>query len=290
MKEADRNALFAILASVLLGLGIAIAGSQGGARVAGLPLFGLSVALAYIIQWLAFIPAYRLQTERFFDLTGSLTYITITLITLVLSPVVDGRSILLAALVVIWAARLGTFLFRRIRKEGKDGRFDELKPSFVRFLSVWTIQGLWVTLTLAAAQIALTSTNREDLGAFAVVGAILWAGGFAVEVVADYQKSKFRQDPANRGEFIQSGLWSISRHPNYVGEIFLWIGVAIIAVPVFEGWQWVGLISPLFVYVLLNRVSGVPMLERRADEKWGDRPDYQAYKQRTPVLFPRLGR
>ncbi len=261
--------------------------SQGGATVAGIPVFALCVGLAFLIQWLVFIPAYLLQSERFFDLTGSLTYISVTVIALLLSAVVDARSVLLLGLVVIWAVRLGTFLFRRIQKAGKDARFDELKTSFPRFLLVWTLQGLWVTLTLAAAMAAITTTVRKDLGLFALVGFVVWLVGISFEAMADAQKNRFREDPANKGRFIDSGLWAWSRHPNYFGEIVLWIGVAIIALPVLRGWQWVTLMSPVFVILLLTRISGVPMLEKRADEKWGGQEDYEAYKARTPVLIPR---
>jgi steroid 5-alpha reductase family enzyme len=176
----------------------------------------------------------------------------------------DGRSILLVVLIGVWAARLGTFLFRRIHKAGKDVRFDVLKPSFIRFLNVWTIQGLWVSLTLAAALAAITTSTRVNLGAFALVGALIWV------------------------VFMNTGLWARSRHPNYFGEIVLWIGIAVIALPVLSGWQWVTLISPVFVFLLLTRVSGVPMLEKRADKEWGGQDEYEAYKERTPVLVPRL--
>ena len=288
MNKNDRNALITFAVVILIGLGVALAGSQGGAPVFGMPLFAFSVGLAFLIQWLAFIPAYLRQTEKFFDLTGSLTYISVTALAVLLSPVIDDRSLLLLALVVIWAARLGSFLFRRIRKAGKDARFDEIKPSFLRFLNTWSLQGLWVTFTLAAALVAITTIRRVDLGLFALIGTLIWIFGFAFEVVADAQKSRFQADAKNKGKFIQSGLWARSRHPNYFGEIVLWIGVAVIAIPVLQGWQWVALISPLFVTLLLTRVSGVPLLEKKADEKWGGQADYKAYKERTPVLIPRL--
>jgi len=286
MEKTDRNALIALPIVILVALGIALAGSQGGASAFGIPIFAFSVGLAFLIQWLAFIPAYLLQTEKFLDLTGSITYISVAIIAVLLSPVVDGRSILLLALVVIWAGRLGTFLFRRIQKAGKDARFDEIKPSFFRFLNFWTLQGLWVTLTLAATLAAITTNTRKELGWFALIGFLVWGFGFAVEATADAQKSRFRADPENKGKFIHTGLWAWSRHPNYFGEIVLWIGVAIIALPVLRGWQWVTLISPVFVTLLLTRVSGVPILEKRADEKWGGQEDYEAYKERTPVLIP----
>ena len=287
MKKSDRNAFIALLVVILVGLGVAFAGSQGGASAFGIPIFAFSVGLAFLIQWLAFIAAYLLQTEKFFDLTGSITYISVTILAVLLSPVVDGRSILLLILVVVWAGRLGTFLFRRVLKAGKDARFDDLKPSFIRFLNTWTLQGLWVTFTSAAALAAITTATRKELGLFALIGFLIWVLGFATEATADAQKNRFRADPENKGKFIHTGLWAWSRHPNYFGEIVLWIGVAVIALPILRGWQWVTLISPVFVTLLLTRISGVPMLEKRADEKWGGQEDYEAYKARTPVLIPR---
>jgi steroid 5-alpha reductase family enzyme len=287
MKQGDRNALIALVVVILAAVGIAWAGSQGGASVLGIPLFALGVALAFVIQWLAFIPAYVLQTERFYDLTGSITYTSVTTMAVLLSPVTDDRSVLLLAVVLIWATRLGTYLFNRILRAGRDERFDDIKPSFLRFLQTWTLQGLWVTFTVAAALAAITTTTRRGLGWFALAGFLIWAFGFGVEVLADAQKNAFRADPENRGRFIRTGLWSWSRHPNYFGEITLWVGVAVIALPVLRGWQWVTLISPVFVALLITQVSGVPMLEKRADEKWGGQEDYEAYKERTPVLIPR---
>ena len=288
MKKTDRNSLIIFPVLVLIGFLVALAGSQNGALIAGVPVFGLSVALAFLIQWLVFIPAYWFQTEKFFDLTGSLTYISVTILAVLASPVVDKRSLLLAGLVIIWAVRLGSFLFRRIQKAGKDDRFDELKPSFFRFLNVWTIQGLWVTFTVAAALVAITTAAKKEIDAFAIVGFLIWVVGFAIEVIADNQKSRFSANPNNKGKFIQTGLWSRSRHPNYFGEIMLWVGVAIIALPVLQGWQWVAMISPLFVTLLLTRVSGVPLLEKKADKKWGGQADYESYKKNPPVLIPRL--
>ncbi|UCE05041.1 MAG: DUF1295 domain-containing protein, partial [bacterium] len=177
MKKKDRNALLALPIVLLIGAGIALAGSQGGSMIFGVPLFSISVGLAFLIQLLAFIPAYLLQTEKFFDLTGSITYILVTIFAVLFSPKVDGRSILLLILVIIWAIRLGSFLFRRIHYAGKDARFDEIKPSFIRFLLTWTLQGLWVTVTSAAALTAITSATRQELGFIAMIGFLIWIFG-----------------------------------------------------------------------------------------------------------------
>ena len=286
MNEGDRTMIIAIPAVLAVGAGIAWAGSQGGAEFLGVQLFALCVGLAFLVQWLAFIPAYLYQTEKFYDLTGSLTYISITVLAVFAVPAKGPREILLAALVVIWAGRLGTFLFRRVMKQGKDDRFDELKPSFLRFLNAWNLQGLWITFTAAAALAAITNDSQLPLGWPAVSGLVTWLIGFAFEAIADWQKNTFRADPANKGKFIRSGLWSLSRHPNYFGEIVLWIGVGIIALPDLQGWQLVGLISPVFVTLLITQISGVPLLEEKAEEKWGGQPDYEEYKENTPVLIP----
>lgn len=289
MSKDNFKAAFAIPLILVIAAGIAWAGSQGGAVLEnGLPLFALAVALSFLINWAVFIPSFLNQTEKFFDITGTFTYVTLTVTTLLLTPQPDARTYLVAALVIVWTLRLGIFLFRRINKAGKDGRFDDLKPSFFRFLTVWTLQALWVVFTMAAALVVITSRTRVDLDIFAVVGLLVWLIGFTFEVVADAQKNRFRADPANKGKFIRSGLWSKSRHPNYFGEIVLWIGIAIIALPVLRGWQWVALISPVFVTILLTKISGVPLLEKSADERWGGQEDYEEYKKTTPVLIPKL--
>lgn len=287
MDKENRNAIIALPIVILVAVGVAWAGSQEGGEVLGIPIFALAVALAFVIQWLGFIAAYALQTEKFYDITGSFTYISLTLTAVLLSPAVDDRSVLLLAAVLIWATRLGTFLFGRIMKSGKDERFDEIKVSFARFLLTWTVQGLWVTFTAAAAWAAITTTTGRPLGWPALIGFLIWAFGFGFEVLADTQKSAFKANPANEGDFIDVGLWSWSRHPNYFGEIVLWVGVAIMALPVLRGWQWVTVISPVYVTLQLTLVSGLPMLEKKADERWGGQEEYEAYKEQTPVLIPR---
>ena len=212
---------------------------------------------------------------------------TLTVVALAASDASQTRSIIVAVLVLVWALRLGSFLFRRVRKDGGDGRFDTIKTDPKRFFMMWTVQALWVFLTVAAGLAAITTEDPKDFGIVGAVGVAVWVIGFVIEVVADQQKRAFRSDPANNGRYITTGLWAWSRHPNYFGEIMLWTGIAIIAIPVLEGWRWVMLISPVFVFLLITRVSGVPMLESRAKKRWGDDPDYRAYKSRTPSMLLR---
>jgi len=286
MEKEKSASILGIVLVVLIAAGLAWAGSQNSLWAFGMPLFALCIGLAFVIQWLVFIPAYFFRTEKYFDLTGSLTYITVILAAMIFSESVDTRSYFLAGMVVIWAVRLGSFLFGRILKSGKDSRFDTIKLDFLRFLQTWTLQGLWISFTLAAALAAITSQMKVSMDGSALAGILIWAAGISIEAVADRQKSEFRKDPGNEGKFIQTGLWSWSRHPNYFGEIVLWVGVAIVALPVLYGWRLLTLVSPLFVFLLLTRVSGVPMLEKRADGKWGGQADYDAYKARTSILIP----
>jgi steroid 5-alpha reductase family enzyme len=275
------------LAALVLASGIAWAGSDQGIRVGDVPVIVVCGAFAYAVQWLMFIHAWTARTELYFDLTGSITYIVMILAAIGLSSAIDFRSLLLAALIVIWALRLGPFLFRRIKSAGEDRRFRTIKTSFPTFFMTWTLQGTWVFITASCALAAITSRLDAPMGGALWAGLALWLFGFSVEVVADRQKSAFRADPANAGRYITSGLWAWSRHPNYFGEIVLWVGIAVIAYPALVGWQTVTLVSPLLVVMLLTTISGVPMLEARADKAWGDEPDYQAYKRSTPTLLLR---
>jgi steroid 5-alpha reductase family enzyme len=239
-----------------------------------------------------FIPAFLFQTEKFYDLTGSLSYLSVLAISVFAIEKISVYQVIIAVMVGIWAIRLGSFLFARILKDGIDDRFDDIKPSFFRFLSTWTIQGLWVFLTAGAASTALVSTNIPNFESFIVqsalaCGVLLWLVGFMFEVVADAQKRRFKKSPEASNGFISSGLWQYSRHPNYFGEILLWVGVALFALPAFTGWNFVMLISPVFVALLLIKVSGIPLLERKSDKKFGHLDTYQEYKKNTPVLVPK---
>ena len=271
--------------ALLVAAAVSWAGGQGGAEAFGFPVMMHCAALAFAVQWVAFLPAYWKQTERFYDLVGSLTYVMVTALALAWSRPTDPRSTILGVLIVVWAARLGSFLFRRIAVAGSDPRFDDIKPSASRFLLAWTLQGLWVFLTLCAALAAITTLEPSKVGVLDFAGLMIWAIGFAIEVIADWQKSRFRAD--HPGRFVNTGLWRWSQHPNYFGEIVLWTGIAVIAASTLRGWQWVTMISPFFVAFLLTRVSGIPLLDKRAEERWGSDPEYRRYREETPALIPR---
>jgi len=287
MTNKTGKGILVFLITVSIGLCVAYFGGQNGTQYGSTSVFLICGLWAFAVNWLGFIPANIYQTEKYYDLIGAFTNTTIVLLAAALSGPLSTRAIIVTAMVTIWAIRLGSFLFKRISKDGGDSRFDKIKPNFIRFLNAWTIQALWVVLTTACAVAIITSGNDKPLGIIAYIGIAVWLIGFSIEVISDRQKTTFRSDPANKGKFITTGLWAWSRHPNYFGEIVLWTGIAIIALPILSGGQWVTLISPVFVFLLLTRVSGIPMLEAKSDQKWGGSEGYESYKNRTPPLMMR---
>ena len=243
------------------------------------------VLLIFFIHWLLFIPAYILQTEKFFDLTGSFTYLIASFYALLNAQSYNIFSIVVVSCIVCWAIRLGTFLFMRINKDGEDKRFREIKPSFSRFLMTWTLSGTWVSICLLCVLTAICSSLGVVGGRLFYLGLIFFLFGFVIEIVADYQKTLFRKNPINKNKFITSGLWSFSRHPNYMGEIVLWFGISIMSISSLSGIEYITLISPVFVYVLLTRISGVNFLEESANKKWGHLDEYKDYVRKTPKIF-----
>lgn len=245
------------------------------------------------IQIIVFLPSFIFKTEHYFDLTGGLTFILIVLfLTLSVfsnSKPLDYNKLIPLFFVSIWAVRLSSFLFIRVKRIGKDIRFDELKTKFFRFMIAWILQGLWVFICLLPLIIMISSSESTNIF-FILPGTLLWIIGWTFEVISDSQKTRFNSNMQNKGNFISSGLWSISRHPNYFGELILWVGITIIALPTFSGLQFLGCITPLFVYLLLNKVSGVNLLEEIANKRWGNDPKYQEYKKNTPIFFPKFSK
>lgn len=262
--------------------------TMGIAYAVGSRLVFIAVLLAFLISWIAYIPAYIFQTEKFYDLTGSIKYLFLTWFIYVLSYELYGFNIgnlILATLISIWTIRLGSFLFMRIHKDGEDKRFRTIKTSASQFFLTWTLSGMWVSLCSICALTAIANPFGVTLNLVTYIGIGLFLLGFGIEVIADKQKTAFRSIIENKNAFITSGLWSKSRHPNYLGEIILWFAIAVISFSSLSGTQYIALISPIFTYLLLVYVSGVRMLEDRANKKWGNLIEYQDYKKKTPILF-----
>ena len=260
-------------------------------ELSGVNLVGHLLVLIFVIQWIAYIPAFIFKTEKFYDLTGSLTYIaaiSFALYSTNTSQSLDLGSLIIGAAIIFWAVRLGSFLFMRVHKDKKDGRFDTIKTSFSQFFMTWTLQGMWVFICSSAALVAIANPTGVPINIVFIIGLALFILGFVVEIIADNQKSAFRSIPENKDVFINEGLWARSRHPNYFGEITLWTGITVMGISTFEGMNYLALFSPIFSYLLLNYVSGVRMLEYRGHKKWGHLDAYQDYKKSTPKLIPKI--
>ena len=260
-------------------------------ELSGVNLVGHLLVLIFVIQWIAYIPAFIFKTEKFYDLTGSLTYIaaiSFALYSTNTSQSLDPGSLIIGAAIIVWAVRLGSFLFMRVHKDKKDGRFDTIKTSFSQFFMTWTLQGMWVFICSSAALVAIANPTGVPINILFIIGLALFILGFVIEIIADNQKSAFRSIPENKDVFINEGLWARSRHPNYFGEITLWTGITVMGISTFKGMNYLALFSPIFSYLLLNYVSGVRMLEYRGHKKWGHLDAYKVYKESTPKLIPKI--
>lgn len=258
------------------------------------------------IQWAVWSVSSFFATEHFYDLTGSLTFLLVTYLGLRLGGgggrsgggrgggsigVLDSssaRQLVASGLVMTWALRLGSFLFLRVLRAGEDVRFKRVKHEPATFFVWWTIQGVWVLVTLLPTLLLLLKRDSVPLGPRDILGWTLWVIGFLVEVTADRQKSAFKADPENAGRFISSGLWSVSRHPNYFGEMTLWAGLWLSASSTYAGVEHLSVLSPAFVAFLIAKVSGIPILERTAEKRWGHDAAYVAYRDHTALLVPFL--
>jgi steroid 5-alpha reductase family enzyme len=289
MNRQIKN-IIAITAFLICIVLINIAGQNIEIEIRGMNAFTFILIIAVLLQVFFFLPSFLLKTEKYYDLVGSLTYITT--ISLAYFSVENKTMIdsIIYFYVMVWASRLGIYLFRRVRNDGKDVRFEKAKRHFFWFLQYWMGQALWVSLTACAAIIAILSPEEDTLPVLAIVGMVLWISGFTIESISDYQKRVFRKENNPSESFIHTGFWARSRHPNYFGEITLWTGIAVIALNTLNGIEYITLISPVFVYLLLTRMSGVNLLERIADERYGHLEEYQRYKRNTPVLVPKLSK
>lgn len=266
-------------------IGLALLGGVGYATD-----LWVCAAVSLGINWVVFlVHALPFCSEKFFDATGSLTYLSLIATANITSQTHSIRRYVNSAMVAIWCIRLGSYLLARICRDGKDSRFDEIKKNIVRWIGIWTIQAVWCFLVASPALIVITSEACHQVPTpVDYVGWAIWVAAFLIEVVADKQKDIFRRDPANKGKFINTGLWARSRHPNYFGEITMWIGISIAGSSCFSGWQFLAWLSPVTTIVLLLKVSGVPMLEKTGEERWGKLPEYQHYMKHTPCIVLRL--
>lgn len=233
-----------------------------------------------------FVLAYTFKTDKFTDFTYGLTFIVIALYLLFRNQPFFDYQIAVTVMVTIWGIRLVSYLLVRILRIGKDNRFDEMREDPLKFFRFWFFQGLSVWVIMLPASYLLLLNKDKNVTSYIIGGIFVWMLGLLVESVADWQKFTFKNDPKNKGKWISSGLWKYSRHPNYFGEIVLWWGIFVVAIPFLSELSWLTLIGPLYIAFILIFVSGIPPLEKRYDKKYGDDPEYQKYKENTSILIP----
>ncbi|CAI5724160.1 unnamed protein product [Hyaloperonospora brassicae] len=252
--------------------------------------FGVTV----VMQCSFFAVAFLCQFDKVTDLAGSLNFITLAIMSLLVQSEFNIRAIVVTCMQVVWAVRLGSFLLLRVLKRGKDERFDEMRANCASFFGFWIFQILWVFLVSVPVVLANSSEiyNSNDFGdARDVIGIVVWLAGMMIEYAADTAKSAFLDDPKNKGKLLRSGVWKYSRHPNYFGEILCWVGVTIICSANYnsredETWfYYASCVSPVFTFLVLMFLSGVPLAEDRYDERFGLDPSYLEYKYSTSPLI-----
>ncbi len=240
---------------------------------------------SFAIQALFFVFAASFKTDKLTDLSYSLSFALLSVLLVLVNRAYSPIQLLAAALVLVWALRLGGYLVARIARIGKDERFDDKRGHFLKFLAFWVLQALVVWLVLLPLTVLLSLPSTQGLGALPIAGALVWALGFAIEAVSDAQKYAFKNDGRNAGKWIETGLWRYSRHPNYFGEVLLWWGLFLVALPQLSGTLLLAVLGPVSITLLLLFVSGVPLLEKSAERKYGADPAYKAYRDRTSLFL-----
>lgn len=252
-----------------------------------IPIVYLFTSSILILNSTFFLHSYIYKTDIFFDLVGSLSFLSIGVISLLLIPNIDANQILVFFLLLFWSLRLGPFLFIRRLGANNDERLEEFFKSPLSLYFLWSMNSLWVFFTSLSMIIIFSSPNENEFGLIQWLGLIVWVTGYVIEVISDSQKTKFNK--FNKGKFINIGLWKYIRHPNYLGEIIIWVGIFIISLNYIHSLtSFLSILSPIFVFLLLRFITGVPQLEARGKEKWGHLDEYNSYKEKTGLLFPKF--
>ena len=242
--------------------------------------------IIFLYMSLIFIIAMIKKDNSIVDVFWGIGFIVIALYAVVQSGETDIRKMIVTLFVLLWGMRLSYHIMMRNMGKGEDFRYkawrDTWKYFFVRsFFQIFMLQGFFMLIISLPAWYVGFNTGGP-LGIWDTLGMIVFGVGFFFEAVGDHQLDTFKKNPANQGKLMTTGLWSLTRHPNYFGESLVWLGLSFYALNLPHGWY--TLLSPLVIILLLRYVSGVPMLEK----KYQGRPDWEEYRAKTAPLIPFL--
>lgn len=248
-------------------------------------IFLVCALAVWVYMTLAFVLALILKDNSIVDILWGPGFVLVASVSLALGPHVGRRPWLVTALVVLWGFRLATHILVRKLGKGEDFRYAHWRRAWGRsfvlrsYIQIFILQGIFL-LIIASPVILIAASSGPRLGVWDGLGGLVWVAGFVFEVASDAQMERFKREPANKGRIIGTGLWRYSRHPNYFGEAAMWWGIFLIGLAVPRGWM--GLLSPVLITVLLTKVSGVPLLEK----KYAGNAEFAAYARRTSGFIP----
>lgn len=228
-------------------------------------------------------------SDKFYDLTGALSFISVTIYSLIKNfNNLTKDAILMATMGIVWAFRIGYYLFFRTLSNGLDSRFEMFRNKPLLMYYPFFLQFLWTSsLLLPSLAVIYNDKNKvnKEMKSLKYLGYILWIIGFITEITADFQKKIFIDKGLKLTQgFISSGLWAYSRHPNYLGEITLWLGMALIAFAKLK--NLLVFIAPVITFILLNFVSGINLIEKKTYDRLKNNKKYLKYLEEVPKLFP----
>lgn len=232
-----------------------------------------------------FVIALLKKDNSIVDVAWGIGFILVALLTFFLSGGFPWRQIVVTGLVCIWGTRLSFYIYRRNKGRGEDFRYARWRKNWGRlfvlrsYFQIFMLQGI-LLLIIAFPVMLVNGSEAKAFSLWDAAGIGLWLTGFFFEALGDYQLSRFKKDPQNKGKLMTQGLWRLTRHPNYFGEATLWWGIFLIALSAENGWT--AVISPVFITFLLLRVSGVTMLEK----KYAGNRAYEEYARKTSSFFP----
>lgn len=239
--------------------------------------------IVFVLNFSGFLFGYFLKTDRFTDIIYSLSFVCAVIAGLIFFQNIFLPHLILSGMVILWAVRLGAFLFSRIHKMKTDKRFDSMRNSFLKFGGFWLLQAISISILILPVLFIIEKSDFQ-IGIFQWFGILIFGIGFLIESISDFQKSKFKL--IHPDKLFTKGLYSWVQYPNYLGEIMVWVGIFVFGVNIYEGAEWLGIISPLWIFILLRYISGIPLVEQKRDKVYSQNSEYKAYTQNTPKLIP----